>query len=217
MTTTRDQAANGFRTHDAMTTQQTISRSPAPTTSFAVTLEITLRPCLASDLPALEWFGTFTHHRELIQKAFARQRAGEVLMLLAIAGDAPVGQVWIDLTRSRSPRAGWIWALRVFPWLCNHGIGSRLLDAAELTLARAGCTRAELSVERSNVAARRLYERRGYTRIRPLRGEHACTTPWGTFEHHYTEEWLMSKPLEPPAAWQDQRAPGAATSHNHTS
>ncbi len=174
------------------------STVPAEVTSFAVSLPIRLRSCRADDLPALEWFGTFTHHRELIQKAFARQEKGEVLMLLAIAGGAPIGQVWLDLTRSRDPRAGWIWALRVFPWLCHRGIGSRLLDAGEAALARVGCTRAELSVERRNIAARRLYERRGYQRIRTLRGEHACTTPWGAFERYVTEEVLMRKLLAPP-------------------
>jgi ribosomal protein S18 acetylase RimI-like enzyme len=172
-------------------------RISAPDGTFTVALPVHVRACTADDLPALEWFGTFTHHRELIQRAFARQRKGEVLMLLAVSGVAPVGQVWIDRTRPGPRRTGWIWALRVFPWLCGRGIGSRLLDAAEGALSGTGCTRAELSVAFANARARRLYERRGYKAVRKIWGEHACTTPWGAFDHYVSEELMMRKTLPP--------------------
>lgn len=186
----------------------------AEMSAFVVPVRISIRTCRAADLLSLEWFGTYTHHRELIQTAFARQERGEVLMLLAAAsGDAPVGQVWIDFTCSGTPEVGWIWALRVFPMLRGRGIGSRLLDAAEQLLARSGFARVEISVETSNAAAQRLYESRGYRFVRRIVTQHAFTTPWGELERHQGEEWLMRKQLTPPASGSSktshQKLPGA--------
>ena len=46
----------------------------------AVVGEVSIRLCRAEDLAQLEWFGMYTHHREILQDTFARHRRGEVVM-----------------------------------------------------------------------------------------------------------------------------------------
>ena len=111
---------------------------------FTVSVPVTIRLCRKDDLPALEWFGMFTDHREMILAAYDSQERGEALMLVAETQGFPVCQVWIDLTLERVDATGVLWAVRVFPTLQNRGIGTRLMVAAEDVLRCRGCTAVEL-------------------------------------------------------------------------
>jgi ribosomal protein S18 acetylase RimI-like enzyme len=125
---------------------------------------VVIRRCRASDLDALEWNGEFTHDRHIIEWAFARTRVRTMLMLVAEASRAHVGQAWIDL--ARAPGVGLVWALRVKPAWQRRGIGARLLRACERVIAARGRGAAALEVEPQNAEARSLYERLGYIHIR---------------------------------------------------
>ena len=125
-------------------------------------LEVTFRFCTAQDLPLLEWFGLFSADRPIIDEVFASQAPGENLMLLAIANNLPVGQVWIDLKKHADGSAAVIWALRVIPWLQGLKLGTRLLHAAEQLILEQDFGFAELEVDKTNPGALRLYERSGY-------------------------------------------------------
>ncbi|MFC4171221.1 hypothetical protein ACFOYU_03970 [Microvirga sp. GCM10011540] len=93
-----------------------------------VTLEIAVRSCVEEDLPALEWMGLFSAHRDIIRQAFEAQQCGDALMLLAVTAGFPVGQVWIDFARRRSEGAAFIWGVRTFhplrmvQWLSSSSI-----------------------------------------------------------------------------------------------
>jgi hypothetical protein len=81
-----------------------------------ISVEIVIRPCVEGDLPALEWMGLYTHHRDIIRQAFEAQQRGDALLLLAIAADFPVGQVWIDFARKREDSIAFLWAVRtIYP------------------------------------------------------------------------------------------------------
>ncbi len=135
---------------------------------FAVSLEVVIRRCRRSDLGPLEWSGLFTRGRELMESTYAAQARGESIMLVAEMNKVAVGQAWIDLTRRPLDGTGCLWALRVLPALQNAGIGTRLIAAAEELLCDRGFKRVELSVERTNLAAVRLYGRLGYRRVKTV-------------------------------------------------
>lgn len=160
-------------------------------------LEVTVRWCTARDLPDLEWFGLFHHHRAIFLDAFARHERGENLMLVADLNGFPVGQAWIDLLKRRAENAGYIWAVRVLPPLQNAGIGSLLMQTAEQVLRDRGYEQAEVGVETENAGARRLYERLGYRCVGELSETYGYTTPEGAEVHHLVEQWLLRKPLTP--------------------
>lgn len=92
-------------------------------------------------------------------------RAG-VLVLLATAGDRPVGFVSFgpsrDASGAGSTRVGEIFAIYVLPAHQGGGGGRLLLTEALRTLAADGCTRATLWVLDGNAPARRFYERGGW-------------------------------------------------------
>lgn len=163
--------------------------------TFTVQLAVTIRRCRRDDLAALEWFGRFAEHREIIRRTFAAQEEGSQVMLVADAGGAPVGQVWIDLARKRAERTGVVWAVRVFPWLRSHGIGAQLMGAAEAVLRRHAYTHAELGVERDNPRARRFYERLGYRPAGTMQETYSYTTPEGTDRTVPVDEWVLRKAL----------------------
>lgn len=160
-----------------------------------VSLALRLRLCREEDLPGLEWGGLFTHHRQIIRDAFERQRRGENLMLLALASDFPVAQVWVDLARLRPRSAALLWAVRVFPAFQGAGLATRLISEAEALLRYLHVRTAEIGVEKGNPRARRLYERLGYSVVRGGRETYAYTTPAGVTERVTIDEWFLHKRL----------------------
>lgn len=171
------------------------SASSETFTEFTVPLRIRIRPCVEADLDALEWFGLFTEHREIIRNTYEAQTQGDMLMLLAETNGFPGGQVWLNLAEKRHLGRGCIWAVRVLPVLQGLGIGTRLLQAAEDALRIRGFTSVELGVEKDNPAARRLYERLGYCFEYESSGEYSYTTPSGELRRVPITECILSKAL----------------------
>jgi GNAT superfamily N-acetyltransferase len=165
-------------------------------TRATVTLDIAIRAATAEDLPGLEWMGLFSSHRAMIGSAFAAQQRGDGLMLLAVVGGFPVGQVWIDFAwRSGGPAI--LWAVRTFHPLRGSGIGRLLMMAAEEDLSRRGIARAELMVDVENLSARRFYSRLGW-RLKDRRQEDVpFITLEGTVEVVHLDVWAMSKRVLP--------------------
>jgi len=91
--------------------------------------------------------------------------------LAAYDGDELAGFVAAELeifdrTAGRTAdRIAWIVTIGVLPKSRGRGIGTALLDAAESWMSGESAARSRLTVRPSNVAAIRLYERRGYARI----------------------------------------------------
>jgi ribosomal protein S18 acetylase RimI-like enzyme len=163
---------------------------------MSLTAEVVVRRCQSEDLPLLEWYGLFRDHRELFADAFARHLAGENVMLVADLHGFPVGQTWIDLAKHRTERVGYIWAVRVFPFLRGLRIGTHLMYAAETVLSEHGYPCAEVGVEKDNAAARRLYERLGYTLLGEAREEYGFTTPDGVRASFAVDHWILRKSLD---------------------
>ena len=107
--------------------------------SAAAKTDVALRLCEESDLPKLEWSGTFTDQRELIRRAFERKQEGEVEMVVADIDGFPVGQIWIDFSKVRNEHTAVLWALRVLPNLQNKGIGTKLITRAVEMSRGKGC------------------------------------------------------------------------------
>jgi len=116
----------------------------------------------AGDLGSLEWFGLFAADRGIIRNTYEAQVAADAIMLVVEAGVRRFGQIWIDLKRRDVDATAVLWALRVFPCLAEPG-DRHAADALRRHISRrSGFAAAELSVDRSNLRAKRLYERLGY-------------------------------------------------------
>lgn len=165
-----------------------------------VSLSVTIRPVRQEDLPALEWFGLHTPHREIIAKAFQMQERGQGAMLLAEMNGFPAAQLCIDFTRRRNLGRATLWALRVFQPFRKLGLGTRLMDAGERTVLAHGYGEAELGVDRDNAGVLGFYERRGYVPCGHERGRYSYRTPAGVLVQVPIDQWMLRKILEPAPA-----------------
>lgn len=158
-----------------------------------IEVPVALRLAVADDLPALEWYGLFTHHREVIASAFRQQRQGTGAMLLADVNGFPAGQVWIDFARKRHAGIATLWAVRVFDPFRGLSLGSRLMRAAERLVAGRGVPDAELGVDRDNAGVLRFYERLGYSRAGEETGTFRYRKPDGETVEVAIDQWLLRK------------------------
>ncbi len=159
--------------------------------------QILVRACREDDLPQLEWFGAFAHHRQIIYDAFVLQRAGKVVMLVADDAGFPVGQAWLDFRRSARWEAPKVWAVRVMPALQGRGIGAKLMSGLESIAWERGHNRLMLGVEKANAPACRFYERLGWRVIGEWREEYCYLTPAGIAQTVSVDQWVFVKNLPP--------------------
>jgi ribosomal protein S18 acetylase RimI-like enzyme len=158
-------------------------------------MPVVIRQCRAEDLPALEWYGLYTPHREIIETTFQAQESGHAVMLVADVRGFPAGQAWLDFARKRPLGLATLWALRVFPPFQGAGLGHALMGAAERTALERGVPAVELGVDRDNPAVMAFYERLGYTRAGRERGRYSYHTPDGEEVEVPIDQWLMRKTL----------------------
>ena len=135
-----------------------------------IELAVTIRPLEEGDLSGLEWYGHQTSQAKNVAQT-VRQRGDEVVYVVAVANDYPVGRLGVDFARARRAGAVRLWSMAVIPHLQSLGIGSALIRAAEELAVQRGRRSAEIGVEERNEGARRLYKRLGYRRFGEERGE----------------------------------------------
>lgn len=162
---------------------------------FDVTLQVSIQPCQWEDLPLLEWFGKYARYRQLYADTFERSERGEVVMLVAMVHEFPVGRVWIDMVKGKELSVGVLYALAVLPPFQDLEIGSRLIAAAESLLYKRGYKIVELGVEKDNPNAKRLYERLGYQVMRDNLEKWEIVTPEGQTVQEQADKWIMQKGL----------------------
>lgn len=156
-------------------------------------IRFAIRSCREEDLPALEWMGLFSAHRNVIHKAFHAQKRGEALLLLAVTAGFPIGQVWLDMKAKKDEGTAVFWAVRTFFPLQGAGIGRCLMTSAESFASTQGFAKGELAVEQSDRRAIAFYQRLGWTTVRSISLEHGSSSEPSSREK--CDHWLMSKQL----------------------
>ncbi|SDR28942.1 Predicted N-acetyltransferase YhbS [Thermostaphylospora chromogena] len=129
--------------------------------------DLTIRPAIDADLTALvRSFGQVGFFSDRLR----RQRQGRGMLLIALRGAIPVGNVYVwwepaeePELRERLPGVPLLTHLEVHPHHRNRGIGTALIREAEDVLRRRGHRRVALGVDVRNVDAQRLYTRLDYT------------------------------------------------------
>lgn len=129
--------------------------------------KVVIRPIRETELPALEWDGAYTRYRKVFQQTYEDAVRGQRIMLIAVVSAQIVGQVFIQLSSTERRYAdgysrGYLYSLRVRPDWQAHGIGTRLVKAAEASLRARGFNTAVIAAGKENPRARQLYERLGY-------------------------------------------------------
>ncbi|HZS90781.1 MAG TPA: GNAT family N-acetyltransferase [Chloroflexota bacterium] len=160
--------------------------------------EYVIREVRPTDLPLLEWYGTYSHLRNMEQANLEDVASGRKLWLVAVLGSFPIGHIKVNLCvedRTRGNPRGYLFALRVFEPFQNLGIGTELIAAAEEQLRWRGYHFASIAVAITNDRARRLYERLGYRVYREEIGRWQYVDLRGQLQRVEEPEYLMDKPL----------------------
>jgi ribosomal protein S18 acetylase RimI-like enzyme len=151
------------------------------------------RAAVESDVAKLEWFGAFAEHRQIIAEAFAAQTRGQGLILVAAADDFPVAQLWARFPKGKPAR---FWAFRVMQPFQGLGLGSQLFRVGENILAIRRFTSCEVGVEKTNSAARLLYEKMGYRLCYEQVEKYSYVTPNGEARGGRADQWILKKKLK---------------------
>ncbi len=137
----------------------------AMTTAAPTALEITVRPLLRTEIPALAaavWDGTSVAQ---IENRWREQELGYRTILVAAFQARLVGTVSVSESRNE-PGSMHLFALDVAPEWRNRGIGARIIRHVCDVARDEGRSRVYLEVRVDN-PARRLYHRLGFRRVGP--------------------------------------------------
>ena len=163
--------------------------------------QVKIRQATASDLPALEWDGEFSHFRRVYADAFQRMANGKSVMWVAdLPGMGIIGQVFIQLTCDRQELAdgiqrAYLYSFRVRSGYRQAGLGTRIMQVVEEDLRQRGFEYVTLNVAKTNVDAQRLYYRHGYIVVAPESGIWNYPDQYGVWHRVEEPAWCMEKKL----------------------
>ncbi|MFF8592993.1 GNAT family N-acetyltransferase [Streptomyces sp. NPDC015220] len=158
-----------------------------------VVLRLSARDLVHADLVSCGWAGSELHLAG-VARQLDRARLGEVdYLAVCPATDVPVAKGGVDYRVKEG--VGTLWQLAVHPALQSCGIGTFLVEAAELRIKNRGLRQAELGVEENNPRARALYERLGYVAYDRQPDAWDEQAPDGSSRRYETMCTLMRKEL----------------------
>lgn len=162
-------------------------------TVISVVSKLSVRDLVHADLASCGWSGS-EHHLANVAGQLERVRLGEVdYLAVCTPADIPVAKGGVDYRIKQG--VGTLWQLAVHPALQSCGIGTFLVEAAELRIRNRGLRWAELGVEESNPRARALYERLGYVAYDRRPDSWDEQAPDGSLRRYETVCTLMRKEL----------------------
>jgi ribosomal protein S18 acetylase RimI-like enzyme len=166
------------------------------------TEQVTIRPIREADLSALEWDGTYTRYRRVFRQTYEDVVRGQRLMIVAVAGDQVVGQIFVQLSSTETRYAdgysrAYLYSLRVRPEWQGRGLGTRLVSSAEAALVARGFSMAVIAAGKDNLGAQRLYERLGYRIFADDPGVWYFQDVNGVQQSIEEPCWVMEKRLPP--------------------
>jgi len=168
--------------------------------TLIVPLAITVRIGTRADLPKLEWYGQYAHHRNLFQRAYRDQQLGKRLILVADSNHFPIGHIFIlfishERTFADGKKRAYLYSLRVMDMFRGYGVGTCLIQAAESAMQERGFDWSIIAVAKGNQAARRLYERLGYRVFGEDPGRWSYSDHEGKARQVHEPCWLLHKRL----------------------
>jgi ribosomal protein S18 acetylase RimI-like enzyme len=166
--------------------------------SLTVSIPIQIRIATRADLPKMEWYGLYTHQRNLFRRAYREQQLGRRLILIADSNHFPVGQLFIQFVSMDSSIAdggnrAYLYSLRVMEMFRGYGIGTCLLQEAQAIIQDRGYEWSTIGVAKDNTQARRLYERLGYRVFAEDPGRWSYIDHEGRTRHVNEPCWLLQK------------------------
>lgn len=167
---------------------------------FQLNLRVTVRPAVHSDIEQLEWFGEYSHYRNLIRRAYEEQLAGNRLILVADFNGFPIGQLFIQYEAHNHRIAdgynrAYFYSFRVFQLFRGKGVGTSMLTYAQRLIYHMNYRYATIAVAKDNPNALRLYERLGYHKIGEDGGSWTYVDHLGVTQYVHEPSWVLEQKL----------------------
>jgi ribosomal protein S18 acetylase RimI-like enzyme len=126
---------------------------------------------------------------------------GKRLLLLAVANEYPIGQIFIQLSSpddvfSTGQQRGYLYSFRVMDAFRGQGIGTALLHHAQKILIERGYQTASIAAAKDNPRARRMYERAGFQVFSEDSGHWHYTDHEGRTRYVVEPCWILEKTLK---------------------
>ena len=153
------------------------------------------------DINALEWEGEYAHYRHLFADMFQLSLLGQAKIWVANTVDRYlVGQLLVSLKGGRPELAdghnrAYVFGFRVRPAYRNQGLGTMMMLVVEKDLHLNGFRVVTLNVAKTNQAAIRFYERRGYRVVGDDPGRWSYIDQYGERQEVHEPAWRMEKEL----------------------
>jgi ribosomal protein S18 acetylase RimI-like enzyme len=151
--------------------------------------KIVIRQAVEADLLDMEWEGAYTRYRKNYAEVYQRTTRGKAIMwVLDLPGFGLVGQVFVQLKMqdrncANGKTRAYIHSFRVRPAMRGHGLGTWLMNHAEMDLNRRGFREVTLNVAEVNEEALRLYAKLGYEKIKRIPGRWSYYDDKGVLRH----------------------------------
>lgn len=146
--------------------------------------DIRIRLASESDLLAMEWDGELLHFRRLYRQIFDSMPTGDSHIWVAIHPQLNlIGQMFLQFSSNRRELAdgltrGYIYGFRIKPRFRGHGLGSKMLEVAEIDFFDRNYSWATLNVAKENLGAQNFYKKRGFQIVADESGR------WSYLDHH---------------------------------
>ena len=168
--------------------------------TLSIQLPILIRQVKKHDLPNLEWNGQFTHYRNLFRRNFREQEEGKRILLIADSNGIPIARLFIlfksqDTDIADGKVRGYLYSFYVMEAFRKHGIGTRLIQAAENILRERNFKIATIAVSKTNIDALRLYQHLGYEEFGESSGKWQYRDHRGRLKKVNDPCWLLEKNL----------------------
>ncbi len=163
--------------------------------------QVIIRPAVQADLPTFEWEGEYAHFRRVYASHYKKMLLGETFIWVAEDAHAGViGQLFVLLKGRQADIAdgqncAYIFSFRILSQYRNKGLGTQMMAVAENDLRQRGFKYASLNVAKTNAAAKKLYEKLGYSVIRSDAGEWKFEDQFGRWRTIREPAWHMQKQL----------------------
>jgi ribosomal protein S18 acetylase RimI-like enzyme len=169
--------------------------------TLTLSIPVTLRIGTLADIPKMEWYGQYAHHRNLFLRTYREQLLDKRLLLIADSNNFPVGHVSIQFIGPEygipeADKRAYLYSLRVMEMFRGYGIGTCLIQEAEFMILKRGYFWSTIAVAKNNIRARQLYQRLGYAIFAEDPGQWSYVDHRGKTREINEPCWLLQKNID---------------------
>ncbi len=155
--------------------------------------EFEIRSAIDTDIPMLTYL--LSNWSSYYQDKWKQKLENKLDIFVATINDLPIVNLLLDWTKYADQNTAQISSFMVLSPFRNLGIGTVMMDFAEKVIIQKNLKIAQTGAYKTNLKAKKLYERLGYELTGEQQGTLQYTTESGKIETKYEDCWILQKKL----------------------